>query len=458
MDFRTVHARMRLGGLILGCLALAALSLLLAAPAPGYDAWSWIVWGREVAHGTLSTAEGPAFKPLPVAVTAVLSPLGDDAAPVAWVILARAAALAAVAAAFVVARRLGGTVAGVLAAVGVALCGASATYAASGDVTGLFVALVLAGLLAWRDGRTGLVPAAAIACCLLRVEAWPFALALGVVLWRSDRALRPWLAGAALLVPVAWFVPEWLGSGDLLRSSDRARVPNPGQPAEADVPVLASLDEAIELPLWPLLAAAAGIAAGVLVAARDRDAPHVAVGRTAAARAAALLAAVGAAWVLLVALMAEVGFSGEARYALPGAALITVAGAVAIAGLPRAFVIVGALLVAVAAVPRVIDLADVRADQRHKWALARDLDRVVAKVGRDAILRCGTPYVGPYRGPLLAYALEVAKEDVEPDATPRPPGVVFRSRLLRDAPVTPAADGFGPLDGVGAWDLHARCG
>lgn len=415
-----------------GCFALAALSILVVAPAPAYDPWSYLLWGREVVHGTLDTAEGPAFKPLAVALGAVLAPLGDDLAPAVWVLLARTASIAAVALGYVVGRRLGGTVAGVLAAVGVALCGAFPTYAASGDVTGLFVALVLAGVLAWWDGRSGLVLVAAVACCLLRVEAWPFAVVVGVVLWRRERALRPWLVGAAVLVPVAWFVPEWLGSGDLLRSSDRARVPNPGQPAEADVPFLASLWDAVRLPLIPLLVIAA-------VAARS------------------WIFAAGAAWVVLVALMAQVGYSGEARYALPGAALVAIAGAVAIAGLPRPFVIAGAILVAVAAVPRMIDLADLRADQRHKWALARDLARAVELVGRDAVLRCGTPYVGPYRGPLLAYRLDVAKEDVEPDATPRPPGVVFRSRRLRDSPVTPAAEGFRPLDAVGAWDVDASC-
>ena len=51
----------------------AALTALVVAPAPSYDPWAWLLWGREVAHGTLSTAEGPAFKPLPVALAATTS-------------------------------------------------------------------------------------------------------------------------------------------------------------------------------------------------------------------------------------------------------------------------------------------------------------------------------------------------------------------------------------------------
>jgi hypothetical protein len=35
--------------------AAAAATLLLAAPAPGYDAWAWLLWGREIAYGGLST-------------------------------------------------------------------------------------------------------------------------------------------------------------------------------------------------------------------------------------------------------------------------------------------------------------------------------------------------------------------------------------------------------------------
>ncbi|MDQ3934712.1 MAG: hypothetical protein M3340_08800, partial [Actinomycetota bacterium] len=74
----------------LGCLALAALTLLLPST-PTYDPWTWMLWGREVAGLELDTRGGPAFKPLPVAVGTALAPLGD-AAPWAWLVLARAGA------------------------------------------------------------------------------------------------------------------------------------------------------------------------------------------------------------------------------------------------------------------------------------------------------------------------------------------------------------------------------
>src|SRR4051794_5767044 len=54
------------------CVALAALSLI-APSQPTYDPWSWILWGREIAHGELSTTFGPSWKPLPVALTTLFS-------------------------------------------------------------------------------------------------------------------------------------------------------------------------------------------------------------------------------------------------------------------------------------------------------------------------------------------------------------------------------------------------
>jgi len=249
-------------------------------------------------------------------------------------------------------------------------------------------------------------------------------------------------------------VPEWLGSGDVLRSGARARVPNPGQPALAEVPALASLRAAAGLLLLPLWLGAA-------LALRE---PR--------ARA---LAAAGGAWIALVAAMAQAGFSGEPRYALPGVALLAVAGA---AGLARAVASVAAAhrsggprggtlwpaaavaaSVALAAVPALADLPKVRAAQAHQWALARDLGEAVrAAGGRRAVLACGRPYVGPYRGPLMAYALRVAKRAVEPDAAPRSPGVVFRARLTATAEPAPrAAPPFELAARAGEWEVLRSC-
>jgi hypothetical protein len=480
-------------------LAAAVASLAVWAPAPGYDAWSWLLWGREVAHGGLSTVDGPAFKPLPGGVCALLAPFGG-AAPWLWVLIVRAAAVAALVLAFRLGRELaapapraasqgvpraaapgGGrswrpAAGGVLAAAAVGLTGGFASQAAIGGEAPLVVAFALGGLELWRAGRLRAALLCAVACALLRVEAWPFLAAVGFLAWRSGER------GAVLalaVVPALWFFPEWLGSGDPLRSGARARVPNPGQPALADVPALASLEAAARIAVWPLLIGALFV--------RDR-----------------LVLAAGTAWVALVALMAEAGFSGEPRYALPGVALATAAGAAGLAstsnrplvnrgsstlttvsvanveppplapgqfdvdatptqpnqrGAARALLVALVVAALVIAAPHVAELAHIRAAQAHQWALANDLNRAVtAAGGTRAVLACGRPYVGRYRGPLMAYALDVTKRAVEPDEPPRPPGFVFRARLTAAAAPAPSAPpDFEDVAHAGEWEVLARC-
>jgi len=85
-------------------LAIAALSLLIPST-PSYDPWSWIVWGREIAHVDLQTTGGPTWKPLPVIFTTVFSLFGK-AAPDLWLVVGRAGALMAVAMVFKMCVRL----------------------------------------------------------------------------------------------------------------------------------------------------------------------------------------------------------------------------------------------------------------------------------------------------------------------------------------------------------------
>lgn len=435
---------------VAGIAVLVGLSLLLVRPAPSYDPWSWLLWGRELAHGMLDTREGPAFKPLPVAVTALLAPTGG-LAPILWVALVRISAVVALVLAFRAARRLAGgsRAAGLVAVVGVTLCGGFLGTAAAGAETPLLLALGLGAAEAWRRDRYAIVIACALGCALLRVETWPFVALAGLALWQREPRLRPALAGAAAVVPVAWIVPELIGSGEPLRSAGRARVPNEGQPALADVPALAALREAVRLPLWPLWA-------GVVVLAVDA--------RRTRNLAALVPAAAGVAWVLIVAAMAELGFSGEARYSLAGAALVSISGAVGLVGGARApgrrwLLGLGVALLAVATIPRLAGLEDLRERQAYQWALAVDLEAGIgASGGREAVLACGRPYVGPRRGPLLAYRLDVHKRVVEPDEPPSPPGIVFRSALDEGGPVEPEVPaGFELVARTGAWESWRDC-
>jgi hypothetical protein len=402
--------------------------VLVIAPAPSYDPWAWLLWGREIAHGTLSTEEMPAFKPLTVAVCTLLAPLGG-AAPEAWVIVARAGMAVAVILALVLGRDLGGLAAGVVAAIGVAFTGDLIGYSAAGAEPGWVIAFALLGVIAWRDGHERAALACGVACALLRVEAWPFLLAFGILLWPRHRAL---LIASAVIVPALWFVPEYLGSGDVLRSGSRARMPNPGQPTTEAFPVFAALREAATLPLWPLW-----------------------IGAIFAPRAARPFLFAGLAWIALVAVMAQAGFSGEPRYSVPGAALVAVAGAAGLVSRPRLIPVAAAALL-IAAVPKLVDLPDLRSDQAYQRALHADLATVIDDAGRDAILTCGRPYVGDLRGPLLAYHLDVEKQRVA--FVPRPPGAVFLSRMAEDAPVEPVTGAaFTPWTRAGLWELRRAC-
>lgn len=412
----------------LACVAVAAASLLMLPGAPGYDAWAWLTWGREVGRLELDTVDGPAWKPLPVAATALLAPLGD-AAPLLWVLAVRASAVAAVLLAFACARRLGGSAAGALAAAALVLTGGFVRHAAVGDSEPLLIALALGALRIGLDGHHRAALALAALCGLLRPEVWPFLALYGLWRWREDAGLRPALVAVAVAVPALWFVPEWLGSGELLRSSDRARIPNPGQPATAERPALETLAGAAAVVFVPVAALA--------VLARGPG---------------ALVAVAGAAWIALVALMSEAGFSGEGRYLLPGAALLAVAGGAGAVRTARALANgvgiarpLGAALLGVAAsaalgvaAVRAGDVVDLRPRLQHQARLASGLDRAVALAGgRDAVLACGRPAVGRYRGTLLAWHLDVPKRTVRADGAPG--GATFRSRLTAGSRPSPGA-------------------
>ena len=355
--------------------------------------------------------------------------------------LVRGAALGSLVLAWTLAKRMtperrGCHPSGYAAVAGVAFAQGWLGFAAGGDSEPLLIGAALVAAHAWLDGRYGLVLAAGLACALIRVEAWPFLLA-GI---GFTPALRPALAPAAAALPALWFLPELAGSGELWRSAERARMPNPGQPALAAVPALESLQRAAGLALWPL---PLGLAA-LRPVSRE-------------ARFALVLGGAGLAWVVLVATMAQAGFSGEERYALPGVALVSVAGAAGLARLRgrarTAALAVAAVAAAVLAAGRLGDFAPVAAQQSREARLAADLrDAVAFAGGRDGVRACGTPYTGDLRGPMTAWALGVEKRAVEFE--PRSPGVVFSSRLRRDDPFDP------PLAGgvaVGEWVVARRC-
>ena len=66
--------------------ALVAVASMPFSQSLSYDAWGWLLWGREIT-GPLqfTTATYPSWKPLPGLVAIPLAPLGD-AAPWLWLL------------------------------------------------------------------------------------------------------------------------------------------------------------------------------------------------------------------------------------------------------------------------------------------------------------------------------------------------------------------------------------
>src|SRR3954471_20522888 len=309
----------------LAVLGLTALSFLLPA-APTYDPWAWIIWGREVLHLDLSTVNGPSWKPLPVLLTTPFSLFGG-LAPDLWLFVARAGTIAGVVLLFRLGRRLAGVPAGLAAAAPYALAPWTLRNGAMGNSEGLLVALVLGAVERHLAGRPRAAFLLAVGAALLRPEAWPFVGLYGLWLfWREPRTRALVAAGFAAL-PALWLLPEWWGSGDLLRAAHRAQNPRGNSPAFANDPVRAVLDLFATM-LTPVIWA--GLAALVLVVLLRRF-----PSRRELAVLGVLLAG-AAAWVVEVALMTSDGFSGNIRYLVMPAAIVCLAAGLGVGWLARA--------------------------------------------------------------------------------------------------------------------------
>ena len=465
------YVRGRLWPVLVACVGLAALSLFFPST-PTYDPWAWIIWGREITELDLSTTYGPSWKPLPVVFTTIFAPLGG-AAPALWLVVARAGALVALVMAFRLASRLAGggvagAVAGSIAGSGLLLTVDWVRHAGGGNSEALLVALVLWAVERHLDGARRQAFALGFAAALLRPEVWPFLAVYTGYVWFSEPRSRRVVAVLLLVVPIVWFVPELVGSGDPFRASERAQQDiAPGRPGVADRPALEVARSAYRLLPDPLrVAAALGFAYAALAFAFRR-------------RERTLLAlSVGAlAWVALVAVMAEAGYSGNPRYIIAAVALACVVAGAGVGRLgaravafartsPHPRMALAALVVAAAgalaaaaasAVPAVRSLEAQLDVLRSEAELHHDLDDAIRIAGgRDRVVACGRVYTGPYQVPVVAWHLHVHFSGVSnlAAAEPTPPATVFRARSGR----SPYAERRVERAGVTAeWEVLAAC-
>jgi hypothetical protein len=372
-------------------LVLAAASLLFHF-FPVYDPWAWLVWGRELLQGNFETAAGPSWKPLPVLICAPLSLFGD-AAPNAWLLIARSGWICAPLLAGLLAARLSGEqtgrwrwVAAVIAAGSVALTGDSFTpplrQFTGGLSEPLLVALILGAVWAALDERPGWVLSLGTAAALLRPEVWPF-LALWAYFASKDHPrLRAPAVAAAVLIPIAWFVPDIIGAGTPLQGGETARA---GGIEFLDG--LAVLGRAIAAPLAACWIGLALLWRGDFVNQWFAKSPSAV-----ADRPLAILLIGAGAWILLVALMAIAGFAGLPRFLAPATAIVAILGSIGIARAAAAnsrLLITATLLLAVGGFAwRAAQLPGDLDEVQRQTTSIEDLFDLVDKAGPTTLLSC----------------------------------------------------------------------
>jgi hypothetical protein len=251
---------------------------------------------------------------------------------------------------------------------------------------------------------------------LLRPEAWPALIAYCV--WLAYRGgVRWWvpLALVAVVVPAVWFVIDWFGSRQLLRSAEAATHESQGGPLLSHVPGLATLAETVRLMSGQVVVLFLLGCAVAFVSWRRSGRPGP-LGWLS-------LGALG--WLAVEAVLAQGRFAtGAPRYLLPAVGLACVVAGVLVADLARALrrfegtrfhgwttaVLLGVLVAA--CVPRIVYNAHEIEASVQRGDVARGLQTglptaVTLAGGRDVILRCGEVSTGGFQRPLLAWQLDV---------------------------------------------------
>lgn len=458
-----MRLRLRRGFLPLalaGCVLLATASLLIPHTL-AYDPWAWMVWGREVLHGSLDTATGPSWKPLPVGLDTVFS-LAGGAAPDLWMVTARAGALAALVFSYRLAARFGSAPAGGLAAVWLVLAGGNEFgfgwphFFAEGWSEGPLAALALAAVDAHIRGRSRAALLCALGAALIRVEAWPFVFLYGAWLWRVEPEERRLVATVLLAPPLLWFGPELWGSGRLFRAGERARLDGPAAIRHAAHPGLRLL--AVARDLLPLPVGVGAVLATGLAALR-------------AHRGVLLFAAGTLGWLVIVAGLTEAGYPGSPRYLVlfvVGSCVLAGGGWLAAArALRRGSAAVGtglAVVMLAVQVPFALGhAADVGHQVREARAQADSISGLTRAVqlagGPGAVRRCGLAATNRFAIPPLIWRLGLRAAVTSHSGRAV---TIFRGRvslrgLLEPGFPAPSAGFHAPPQRSPGWLVLSRC-
>ena len=299
---------------------------------------------------------------------------------------------------------------------------------AHGNEAPMAIFFLLWGIERHLDGKRNHALILGFLACLLRPEVAPFIGAYGAYLFWKFPEQRKLAVGLAIALPVLWLVPEWIGSGNPLGAGQKATGEPPWSLSLRDKPWLAALERAHGLIG---LALEIGVVAALVLAIKDRDKPVL------------WLTGAAAAWVGLIVLMTQLGFSGNSRYFLVPLAIACVVGAagagrlVMLAPQPRRrrwrwplLILVGAGLYVS---PRLERLERQAKSIDRLAQLQSDLETSVERAGGAAAVEKPYPTVNRGFVTRMAWEAKVPIGDVESASGE---GVVFaaRSRQAGSAP------------------------
>jgi hypothetical protein len=308
--------------IIIVCFLLAVLSVLILPWVPSSDPYAWISWGQEFASHFigprigLSYGGGPSFKPFPIVLTSAFGFFGS-AAPGLWLVVVRTASLLALAGIFRVARRFGGTPAGILAALALCLTQDAVFYMARGTSEPIVAACTVWAIECHLMGRRRIAYGVLFVGALNRPEFSPILLLYAISLWvaEPDTRTRAYAVALLVLVPILWTVPAGIVNGDLLQAAHAAQG-GKGSPGSAFAELKSSAGQFTD----PVLLLAA---IGFVLACVKRNATLIALGT------------IAILWSLMVALMTQF-FYGLPRYLLPAEVIGCVMAALAVVWIAEA--------------------------------------------------------------------------------------------------------------------------
>ena len=204
---------------------------------PSYDAFGWLVWGRQTLHWDLNTDGAPSWKPLAFLFTLPYALAGGGPQLWLWMITSTTAALAGSVFGARIAFRLTGDcprrpwapfIAALFGAVAVLGINGYSEQVLIANSDPMVVTLCLAAIDSHLVGRRRLAFGLLVLVSLGRPEGWALTGLYAVWAWRAVPSMRVLIAGGVALVLVAWFsVPaitshSWFTAGDLALNSPNA--------------------------------------------------------------------------------------------------------------------------------------------------------------------------------------------------------------------------------------------